>query len=136
MILRWYQRNTDGFWNAVCSCGSTLVGNFEHTREIAEQLHFEDAAKERNCGCGVRHRPLPCGRVEDVQQEESDPSVWAAKPLWGIRIGSDLLQNDLHTGPYQVYDRSELETMFSAFLKGDGMGGHVELVKIAEWSKR
>lgn len=56
MLLTWYQRASDGLWNADCACGATLCGVTEELQAAMEALHIKETEKHRD-----RHGYPPCG---------------------------------------------------------------------------
>jgi len=60
--LNWYQR-ADGAWNAVCACGSSLVGFEGARRVIGEAWHFGNAEDDRKHG---QDKPA-CGPTDNAE---------------------------------------------------------------------
>lgn len=70
--LIWYQRKTDGLWNAECACGATLCGfgGDATERALGEADHFARAAADRRDG----HKHHACG------PKQPDPALAAPPP--------------------------------------------------------
>lgn len=77
MRLVWYQRQ-DGFWNAACACGATLVGCRLDQRSEVEKWHVEKASLERTCQAARKSDLLPaCGpKLPEPDPNNPGPRVF------------------------------------------------------------